>query len=351
MLGRLRTWMAGAALGLAILAEPSIAAGQELPPDIQIDLYLVRADRQVQSQDYGAALATLDVVLALQATNGMETPAELWFKHAQVALDAGYPETAIMSVVRYLQEAGRQGEHYAPALALLDEAQRRSEEGEAPVPAAATPVPTPVAQPGERPGGVTVFFPMLGVNAASMAFTSSEPPSVDASPLTGMAGGLGVAFPLGDGPFGVQLGAQWAQKGARIGMQTADLTADADVSFESVDFWALARVSPSAVGLPVYALVGPYVSFVLDCRVVADASAGTGRFSASDDCTNANLDTQSPDFGLSGGVGVEMGVGAGATSITIGLLYNYGLLDLDRYFGETARHRVLSAHAGIGRTF
>lgn len=47
----------------------------------------------------------------------MVTPAKLWFKHAQVALDAGYPETAITSVVPHFQEAGRQD--YAPALTML----------------------------------------------------------------------------------------------------------------------------------------------------------------------------------------------------------------------------------------
>ncbi|MCY4645371.1 MAG: hypothetical protein OXE73_00575, partial [Gammaproteobacteria bacterium] len=62
-----------------------------------------------------------------QADQGMETPAELWFTHARAALEAGYPHIAITSATRYLQEAGREGQDYGSALALLDEAIGRAE--------------------------------------------------------------------------------------------------------------------------------------------------------------------------------------------------------------------------------
>ncbi len=337
---------------IAILLGPTVAAGQELPPDIQVDLYLVRAERQIQSQDYAAALETLDIVLALQANYGMETPAGLWFRHAQVALDAGYPRTTITSVTRYLLEAGRDGEDYTTALRLLDEAERLAAgaEIEIPAPTPAAPTAVPVAEPSETRGGLTLLFPLVGVNAANMAVTSSGPLTVDASQITGVAGGLAVAYPVGDGPFGIQLGAQYAQKGARIAMGDGDATANADISFQSVDFLALARISPpSAANLPLYALVGSYASLEVGCRVAVDAGAGTERFNTSDDCSNANLDTQSLDFGLSGGVGFEMGTGV--TRITVGLLYSYGLQDIDKYTGETAKHRVLNVHAGVATTF
>lgn len=86
-----------------------MAAGEELPADIPVDLYLVRADRLVQNQDHGAARECLDVVLARQARSGMQTPAELWFRHARTAPDAGYAETVATSVVRCLEKAGRHG--------------------------------------------------------------------------------------------------------------------------------------------------------------------------------------------------------------------------------------------------
>lgn len=345
-----------AALGLAFLAGPAVAAGQELSPDIQVDLYLVRADRLIQSQDYGAALESLDVVLALQARHGLETPADLWFKHAQVALDAGHPQTAVESVTRYLQLAGRRGEHYTRALVVLDQAQSRAAAaGPRPqAPAAGMPVPQPVVtgndQAGQTEDGLTLFT-MVGVNSATMAFAG--PFNVDASQLTGITAGIGVAFPfpLGNLPLGVQLGAQWAQKGARTEAAEGELAAHADVSFQSVDFMALARISPpGAPDLPFYALVGPYVSYELECRFAVSVSEGTESLSASDDCASFNdLNTRPVDFGLSAGAGFEMGTGS--TRITIGALYNYGFQDVDRIIGQTARHRVLNIHAGIATIF
>lgn len=362
-----------AALSLAVALGPTAAAGQELPPDVQIDLYLVRADRHIQNQDWAAALEALDVVLLLQADQGMETPTELWFTHATAALEAGFPQTAITSATRYLREAGREGQDYAAALVLLDEAISQAEGQPTPAPAppqpgparvaeparAADPVPAadpapaaesePAVQPAGAMGGLIVLFPLVGVNATTMAFTTSEPVSINASQRTGVGGGFGVAFPI-SGRYGVQIGAQFAKKGARVRRGGGDVAANADITFENLDFMALVRIAaPPVADLPVYALVGPYASFELDCRVILEAGAGGGRFAGSDDCRSARLDTRSIDFGVSGGVGIE--AGTGETRITVGLLYSYGLQDIDKYVGETARHRVFNIHAGVARAF
>lgn len=194
-----------------------------------------------------------------------------------------------------------------------------------------------------------MLFPLVAMNASTMAFTTSGP-AIGASQIIGVGGGFGVAFPV-SGRYGVQVGAQFAQKGARMTVAgTGDFSASADVTFESLDITALARISAATVAnLPVYALVGPYASFELGCRIVVDASAGAGRFTASDNCGNVNLDTRSFDFGVSAGLGIEMGTAG--TRITGGLLYNYGIQDIDKVAGEAARHRVLNIHVGVARTF
>lgn len=354
----LNRWIVAVVLVLAVPAGPAIVSAQELPPEIQVDLYLVRAERQAQSGDFLAALESLDIVLALQANHGLETPVELWFRHARVALGADYPQTAIASVTRYLQEAGQVGEQYTAALRLLDRAHVRAEgtaaPAPAPTPAAApeAPMPAPAAQPAESSGGLdlTLLFPLVGVNAANMTFGTSGAATFDASQYTGMAGGVGVSFPVGDSPLGVQLGAQWAQKGARLTVGLNDLTSTADVTFQSIDFTALARISPPAApDLPFYALIGPYVALETDCSIALSSTVGTGRFTASDDCENANFDTQPVDFGLSGGVGFEVAVSS--IRVNVGLLYSHGLQDVDKYIGESARHRVFSVHAGFATAF
>ena len=178
-----------------------------------------------------------------------------------------------------------------------------------------------------------------------MAVTSSRA-AVGASQVVGVGGGFGVAFPV-SGRYGVQVGAQFAQKGARV---TQGAGAVADVTFESVDITALARISALTVAnLPVYALVGPYASFELGCRFVPAAGAVAGLIPPGGDCRNQSLDSRSTDFGVSGGLGIEMGTGE--TRITAGLLYNYGIQNINKVAGEAARHRVLNIHVGVARTF
>lgn len=92
----------------------------ELPPAIQADRYLIQAERQWESGDYNAASATLDKILALQASEDMEIPTRFWFKYAQVAAEAKNHSQAIASIVRYLRVAGKRGQHYEEALRLLD---------------------------------------------------------------------------------------------------------------------------------------------------------------------------------------------------------------------------------------
>ena len=111
-------------LGLTLIlpwALPAPAA--ELSPDIQADLYLVRAERQSRSGDNAGALGTLDRILALQAEHGLEIPDAFWFKHGQVSQEAGFHAQAMGSLTRYLVTAGQGGEHYMAALELLDVAE------------------------------------------------------------------------------------------------------------------------------------------------------------------------------------------------------------------------------------
>lgn len=372
---RVSPWVRCAVLSLAAALGPAIAAGQELPPEVQVDLYLVRAERHIQNEDWPAALEALDIVLLLQADQGMGTPAELWFTHARAALEAGFPDTAITSATRYLREVGRGGGDYEAALTLLDEAMSRAEGDPAPTPAppptpapreavptpapTPTPPPTPSATapgPGTAPeqvaggsSGFTVLFPLVGMNASTMAVTTGDPATIGASQVIGVGGGFGVAFPV-SGRFGVQIGAQFAQKGARATLGGGNIAANADIAFKNVDLTALARIPVlSAESLSLFALAGPYASFELDCRLVLDTGSGAGRFTGSDDCPNANLYTRPIDFGVSGGAGIE--VGTGETRVTAGLLYSYGIRDIDKYAGDTARHRVFNIHAGVARTF
>ena len=100
-----------------------VEAPAQLPPDIQADRYLIEAERHIGNRDYAAAKAALDRILALQAEHDLALPEAFWFKHAEVAHQAGDHAEAVESVTRYLTTAGRDGEHYREALELLDRAE------------------------------------------------------------------------------------------------------------------------------------------------------------------------------------------------------------------------------------
>lgn len=99
----------------------------QLAPDIQADRYLVEAERHIGTGDYAAAKAALDRILGLQAAHDLTLPEAFWFKHAQVAYQAGSYADAVESVTRYLTTAGREGTHYREALELLDRAETEPE--------------------------------------------------------------------------------------------------------------------------------------------------------------------------------------------------------------------------------
>ena len=115
------------ALLLFLASAPAVA---QLPPAIQADRLLVRAEREIQEGDYAAAAATLEQIVELQAEHGLEVPEAFWFKRGQVAQEAGLYQRAMESATRYLEIAGQQGEHYRVALELLDAAQQAMEAAE-----------------------------------------------------------------------------------------------------------------------------------------------------------------------------------------------------------------------------
>ena len=94
------------------------AAAAQLPPDVLVDQYLLRADRLMESEDPKGALEMLGKIVALQKEHGLTLPDEFHFKHAKVAFSAGSIEAARESVNRYLTVAGRESNFYREALEL-----------------------------------------------------------------------------------------------------------------------------------------------------------------------------------------------------------------------------------------
>ena len=100
------------------------AAAAQLPPEIVVDRYLLRAERLMETKDPQGALELMGKIVALQKEHGLTFPKEFHFKHAKVALSAGEVQEALEAVNKYLVEAGREGKFYRDALELLEEAEQ-----------------------------------------------------------------------------------------------------------------------------------------------------------------------------------------------------------------------------------
>ena len=127
-------------LAFATAAVSIFGSTADLPPEIQADRLLLQAEREIGEESFIKAFATLELILALQAEHGLEIPVAFWFKHANVAHEAGLQtealksasrysaaaelhDKAVESATRYLVAAGRGGGHYLEALQLLDAAE------------------------------------------------------------------------------------------------------------------------------------------------------------------------------------------------------------------------------------
>ena len=99
------------------------AAAPELPPEIQVDRLLVQAEREIEDGEHWSAVFTFARILEVSEEHGLEIPAEFWFRQAGVLQGAGLHERAIEASTRYLQDTGREGEHYRAALEILDAAE------------------------------------------------------------------------------------------------------------------------------------------------------------------------------------------------------------------------------------
>ena len=106
-------------IGLACVS----TAGAQLPPEIQVDRLLVQAEREAEEGNPWTAASTLEQALEMYEEHGLEIPGDFWIRYAQALQAAGLHEEAIEASTRYLEESGREGEHYLTALRLLDEAE------------------------------------------------------------------------------------------------------------------------------------------------------------------------------------------------------------------------------------
>ena len=93
-------------------------AAAQLPSDIMLDSYLLRAEQAARDGDLAGARAAINKIISLQNEHELNLTDDFHFRYAKAADAADLPERALESVVRYLAAAGREGQHYVEALEL-----------------------------------------------------------------------------------------------------------------------------------------------------------------------------------------------------------------------------------------
>ena len=126
-----KCWATAVARVFLWLLLPAVAAALQLPPDIQADRYLVRAQRQIEEQDFAGAKQSMEQILELQSQHGLEIPEEFFYRYAEVLNRLELHDEAIEYATKYLTRAGRDGAHYREALELLDQAEQAKAAAEA----------------------------------------------------------------------------------------------------------------------------------------------------------------------------------------------------------------------------
>ena len=162
----------------------SSAAAAGLPPEIQVDLNLRKAEQAVRDEDAATARETMKRLEALLQEHGLEPSPEDHFRYAQAWAAAGEPQRAMAAAVRYLQAGGREAEHYTEALDLINR-EGTLEAAPASGTAAAGAPRVELAQP--QPGESRVFdgieFVWVPAGEFQMGSTSAEADD-DEQPLT-----------------------------------------------------------------------------------------------------------------------------------------------------------------------
>lgn len=119
--------MRSTAMRICILGTLLVTAlASQLPPEIQMDRYLLQAERAIEREDFASAREALDKINLLGAASELELPEAFFFWSALVEWQTGRPAQAVQSVTRYLSLAGRDGKFYDEALELLDIAEEDS---------------------------------------------------------------------------------------------------------------------------------------------------------------------------------------------------------------------------------
>ena len=183
--------------------------------------------------------------------------------------------------------------------------------------------------------GQTTLAIQGGMSRATVGGSDAE----NADALIGITLGASATIPLQD-KFSLRLGGNYVQKGAKI--QDGGLEGKINVDYIELSGLGVFKLAPSESQASLYMLVGPSVAFNTKCEGSVSGSLFSEDISLSDDCGE---NTNSFDFGITGGIGAGMAISEQMT-FSVDLLYTLGILSADKV--DDIKNRTLTLRAGIG---
>lgn len=148
---------------------------------------------------------------------------------------------------------------------------------------------------------------------------------------------IGIVFEIGLplSPIGIESGLYYSQKGASSENQNLGVTTTLKADYLEVPVLAKLSFGPPGPIKP-HLLAGPYLSFLLNSETVSDGGGGSVS-------VDINDTTNDIDFGLIGGIGLD--VNMGLATLSLQARYSMGLTEV--YTNNDAKHGVFAIVAGF----
>ena len=183
-----------------------------------------------------------------------------------------------------------------------------------------------------------------GLNLASVNVSSESAFVPDFESVTRLSLGLSATIPLSE-TLGLQLAGGYSQRGTMYTFTEDGADIEATLKMDYIELAALGMVSFPVSGERVSAhlLAGPALALESSCRWSSKATFMGTDLEASEDC---DFNRSNYDLGLAGGGGIEIGL-SDALGVSLGVLYTFGLLDIDEDDSDSLKHRVLSVRVGL----
>ena len=183
-----------------------------------------------------------------------------------------------------------------------------------------------------------------GLNLASVSVSSESGFVPDFESVTRLALGVSATIPLSE-TWGLQLAGGYSERGTMYTFAENGADVESTLKMDYIELAALgtANLPVSGERVSAHLLAGPVLALESSCRWHSQATLRGTDYEASEDC---DFNRSNYDLGLAGGGGIEIGL-SDALGVSLGVLYTFGLLDMDKADHDSLKHRVAAVRVGL----